>query len=228
MNKTIALVLLIFISTMLNGQIETDSISFDRPEGWEHFMSDKPSIRYCNYKKCEGVVRDTFKTGKIKHICHYKSGMLHGEVTDFFSNGQIKSTGEFQDGKKVGLWKFFYENGNLETLCQYDKEIRTPILEIHLSKQGDTLGKTKLDDDFAIEYQFDFKKTGDTTFAFYKLEELESGKKYQYKDFYENGVLKEEGQLIIKPDLSQQKIQKWYNYDMYGVLTKIEIHKGRF
>lgn len=119
--------------------------------------------------------------GKI--VANYKNGQLDGEYKLFSKSGQLEKEGYYKEGRQLGEWKEYKDGFLLETVY-YTEEFKPKIYrEWH--KTGN----------LAIEKNYDDldKKIG------------------TYKEYWDNGKLKEEGNF--KDD---KKDGKWSEYDITG------------
>lgn len=188
-----------------------------------NFSLGGDSIR--NTKKgyaCQGWVEDYYDNGALLHKGYYVDGQLqvyknyyeNGQLERsfkltsikkstmqlFYKSGQLKSEVYYYEGSPQ-LWKDFYPNGNPEFIEEYDKNMIYVIQRKSYFKDGKP----------------------ESTF------ELTNSKKKRYdkKEFYENGNIKEEGEMKYNPNFfDYQKDGKWRNYNENGVLISEELYSN--
>lgn len=205
----------------------SDSVDVD--EGIEYYdkfntVIGGDSVRYCNGLKCSGLIKDFYPNGNLKHKGYYTSGQLTTTYKNYFDNGQeersfqikdpnnasieiyykdgkIRMKGDYYKGEPI-KWEEYFPNGNMESYEEYTKSLDAYIV----SKTFYEDGKPQL----LIEC-IDKKK-----------------RLFTSKEYFENGQIKEEGQLVYAPLLSDyQKTDKWVTYDEKGkVLSEETYVKG--
>lgn len=169
---------------------------------------------------CQGWFEDNYVNGRLLHKGFYADGQLK-IFSNFFDNGQLerdfkvislnKSTLDsyYPDGNKrssvvyikggTQKWEDFFPDGKTEYVEEYEKD-------------GETLIKMN-----------SYNSKGQPTAIF----ELKDSKKRIYikKDYWENGNIKEEGELIYnKSLLDYQKHGTWLYYSEQGRQIAEEQH----
>ena len=129
-------------------------------------------------------------------------------INNYYDNGNLRSTGKKKDGKKIGRWKFYYENGQLNLISNFDGkgvEIKNFYPSIGTLKSiekfdGNIVGKwIWYYDNSQIREIGEYNKNGERTGV--------------WRLFYENGKLKQKGQVD-----NGNLIGKWKYYSEYGEL----------
>lgn len=189
----------------LNAKIGGDSVRHDR-KGYA----------------CQEWIQDVYESGKILHRGYYEDGQLkiyknyfeNGNVErsfkqlDFkrctmqiyYSNGKLKSEITYYDGSPQ-IWTDYYQNGQIEYMEENTKDMDALVSRKSYSEDG------KPQEIFEL---IDPKK-----------------KKYQKKEYYENGKLKAEGPMRYNVSLiDYQKDGVWTVYDESGSSKKEKWVKG--
>jgi antitoxin component YwqK of YwqJK toxin-antitoxin module len=70
-------------------------------------------------KKQKEILLDKkyFPSGKIKSICGYVDGHLHGKYTQYYEEGTTEWIGYYKKGKKTSWWYKYDNDGTV--LCGY-------------------------------------------------------------------------------------------------------------
>lgn len=63
----------------------------------------------------EGLVKEYYKSGKLKLEGVFKNGRPEGPYKEYFENGQVRADSFFKNGIPEGLFRTYYENGQLRT-----------------------------------------------------------------------------------------------------------------
>jgi antitoxin component YwqK of YwqJK toxin-antitoxin module len=114
-----------------------------------------------------GVKKTYDKNGKIQSEALYKKGELHGIKKEFYENGEIYSTTEYVNGKKSGMYNVFKSN-------QQGKQFECYYLN---DKKN---GK-----------EINYNLTGN--FIYWEYSYLNDEKDGPFKEYYDNGSIKNEG-----------------------------------
>lgn len=72
----------------------------------------------------KGVVREYYRSGKIRKAIYFEKGRENGQYVEFHENGNRKESGIYKNGERNGDWKFYYENGNLSDEKTFNNEGR--------------------------------------------------------------------------------------------------------
>ena len=161
---------------------------------------------------CQGWVEDYYVSGKLLHKGYYEDGHLkiyknyyeNGQIERmykisdltrtnmqiFYSDGKLKSEVTYKNGSPE-KWEDFYPNGQLEYIEEFHKSMEYIIQRKSFTQEGKPQSIMELTD---------HKK-----------------KIYSKKEYYENGNLKEEGNMKFSPDtFDYVKDGKWKTYNDEG------------
>ena len=177
-------------------------------------------------------------------IRHDRKGYAsRGWLEDYYPNGKLLHRGYYSEGQ-LKIYKNYYPDGRLErsyrTLDNYrssvEKYYRDGILKSRvLYKEGYVL---KWEDYYTtgkLEYLEEFHKSLDYYIvkkSFYENGQLESllelnpkKKMYVSQEFFENGILKEEGKIVFNATIyDYEKLGKWVIFNQNGKLLKEEFY----
>ena len=175
-------------------------------------------IREENYKngKLEGIAKDySLKTHQVYKEMEYKNGVREGFFRDYWDNGNIKEEGILDKHfKKQGIWKEYNSNGELNKESNYIDGKARGIQKIYRDNNIEVWDQVKSGHRANVTL-YDLK--------YNKLNVVESivntEKNGKYKEYYENGNLKIEGQYqngnmkgIWKEYHKNEKLKKEVNY----------------
>ncbi len=188
-----------------------------------NFQTGGDSVR--NDKKgyaCQGWIEDYYESGQLIHKGYYEDGHLK-IYKNFFPNGNVERSFKLTDLKKCAM-QIFFEDNKLKSDINY--------------YQGNPQVWTDYYDNGQIEYTEENSKSMEyliTRKSYAKdgkpqeLMELTNPKKkiYSKKEYYENGNIKAEGDMIYNPAVSDyQKDGAWTVYDESGKPSKEKWVKG--
>jgi len=182
------------------------------------------NIRMCDGKPCNGMIKDKYFTGELRHKGYYIDGQLtstyknywdngneervfkikgtnNAEVEIFFPDGKLRTKAVYIDGAPQ-YWEEYYPTGKLELIEEYDKKI-----------------------EYYIRYNLYYNNGKPQS----TLELIDKKKRlYDSKEYYENGTVKEEGQRMYNAALyDYRKTGTWKIYDENGTLIRTEeYYKG--
>jgi len=182
------------------------------------------SVRLCNKRPCNGIQKDFWENGIIKHKAYYQNGRITNGYENYFDNEQLErkftiinaSSAElvvyYKDGtlrskveyrrKNAIKWADYYPNGNLEFIEEYDNSM-----------------------EYYIKYNFYFMNGSPQS----TLELVDKNERiYTAKVYYKNGQLKEEGFRQLNMAAGDYvRIGEWKYYDEQGKLIETHnFHKG--
>ncbi len=182
------------------------------------------SVRLCNKRPCNGIQKDFWENGIIKHKAYYQNGRITNGYENYFDNEQLErkftiinaSSAElvvyYKDGtlrskveyrrKNAIKWIDYYPNGNLEFIEEYDNSM-----------------------EYYIKYNFYFMNGSPQS----TLELVDKNERiYTAKVYYKNGQLKEEGFRQLNMAAGDYvRIGEWKYYDEQGKLIETHnFHKG--
>ena len=178
-------------------------------------------------------------------IRHDRKGYAsRGWLEDYYPNGKLLHRGYYSEGQ-LKIYKNYYPDGRLErsyrTLDNYrssvEKYYSNGILKSRvLYKEGYVLKWEDYYTSGKLEYLEEFHKSLDYYLvkkSFYENGQLESllelnPKKMTYisQEYFENGILKEEGKIIFNTTMyDYEKLGKWVIFDQNGKLLKEEFYE---
>lgn len=145
-------------------------------------------------------------------ITHYQAGIQHGTHVSYYKNGQLKEKTNYQSGRREGKSLMYYENGTPMMSMTYKGGIPCDTTQSWYED-----GQLK-----SWEVITPGKDYVDIATLYYK----NGNKQYEvrptyYKQWYENGKIREEGSLI-----NNVKTGKIKYYSEAGKLVKIEWYEN--
>jgi antitoxin component YwqK of YwqJK toxin-antitoxin module len=128
MKKFILLVTLILLSTaIVNAEVTRKLVT--NPDGSREYVfysENKEIARYTlddqgNIVRTigqipDGVVREYYKSGKLRGEGMFKNGKPEGIAKEYYEGGQLKAEWSIKDNKLDGVSKQYYENGTLRCI----------------------------------------------------------------------------------------------------------------
>jgi antitoxin component YwqK of YwqJK toxin-antitoxin module len=182
------------------------------------------SIRMCDGRPCNGMIKDNYFSGEMRHKGYYIDGKLTSTYRNYWDNGQEERVFKVKGGNKSEVeifypdgsvrikaifidgqaqyWEQYYANGNMEFIEEYDNKL-----------------------EYRIKYNF-FYLNGNPQST---LELIDKKKNlYASKEYHKNGNIKEEGERIYNEAIfDYQKHGTWKVYDKDGKLLRTEeYYKG--
>jgi len=67
----------------------------------------------------DDVVREYYKSGKIKSEAIYKGGIISGGEISYYENGNLMSQCLYENGVQHGAQKYYSDNGSLKSTVNY-------------------------------------------------------------------------------------------------------------
>ncbi len=169
----------------------------------------------------QGWNEDFYMSGKILHRGYYIDGKVI-VFKNFFENGQVERTVVNPDPLHCNI-EIFFENGKPRRKINYYNGLPTKRYEFFASG----LPKYTEENEKEMKYCL-LKKSWYANGGQESLFEItdEKNKKFSIKNYYQNGQLKEEGQLGLSEDgKTYLKEGTWISYDQNGKNKKIEKFK---
>jgi len=161
---------------------------------------------------CQGWIEDSYVSGHPLHKGYYVDGKLK-IFKNFYDNGQVERSYKINDLKRSTM-QIFYPDGKLKSNIEY--------LGTNAQKEEDFYpnGQTEFIEEYhkSMVYLIQRKSFFENGKPASMLELTDQRKKiYNQKEYYENGSIKEEGQLIFNDKVGDyQKNGKWKTYDEMG------------
>jgi len=158
-DKTIIVKLLPYSSSPPNKYMinNSDTIyynSHSKNNDWVLTCIDCPSIKLCNGKPCNGLIKTYFINSQIEEIAFFKNGkIISGKYLCYYENGQLERKGEYLNGNRINQWIFYNKYGIIESIANYDSlgNIET-ILEF--SEKGDLINYEQNNNNSSIFINF--------------------------------------------------------------------------
>lgn len=217
-----------------NGNIKTEGF-YKNCEYKTNHISIYSSLQTCgrinikdsiNIGKYHGTWKNYYENGILKSVFNYHCSFLQGNNYTYYENGNLESI-EFYNGGNLLTSIEYYENGfvaknSLYTYIHNKKESRnlktTRELEYYengnLKIQREIIEKEK---NVEIETVKEYYPNG---FLKSKTELIDLEKNGIYREYYENGNVKYEGEFK-----NDKPIEKHYFYREDGRIDKIETWK---
>ena len=133
----------------------------------------------------DGIVKEYYKSEKLKAEWNYKNNKLEGLSKQYFESGKLMTESNLKDGKAEGLSKRYYENGKLFVVSNY--------------KDGKEEGKCMMYDENGMlfsELHYRNNKLDGITNIYDEsgkirvIENYENGKRTKRKEYDEKGNLR--------------------------------------
>lgn len=171
----------------------------------------------------QGWIEDFYTDGKVLHKGFYTDGYLT-VFKNYFPNGQVERLFKVQDNRKCEM-SIYYEDGKLKSDIKFFKGHAQKTYEYYSN------GALEYLEEYDKECQYYYKRNGFSEDGKPKFSfEITDKKKklFDKKEFFENGKLKEQGQMVFLSGISDyRKEGVWEYYDETGQLLKKEnYHNG--
>jgi antitoxin component YwqK of YwqJK toxin-antitoxin module len=163
--------------------------------------------------KVTGKVLNYFHNGVVSEERDFKNGEVEGPTKSYFNNGKTNYTGSYKNGKRDGMWVWYYRNGNksregfynegtgVKTWTDYYEDGRVKEV-FNYNNDGLTDGEFKLYTGGGVLYSDGtYKNNKLTRLVYYDkdkkvlYETKNRDKDYEFKKYYVNGVIDEEGSV---------------------------------
>lgn len=177
------------------------------------------SIRYTkDGYNVQGWQEDFYKSGKPLHKGFYVDGFIK-VFKNYYENGQVERNFSSSDPRRSKM-EIFYDDGKVRSTIQYFDGIVQNQYDFYKDGTPEFIEEN----DKNVEYLFkrnSYYPNGTPSSMFELLDK--KTKKYIKKEFYENGRVKEEGNMYFRKDLGDYtKEGTWTYYDEKGNVTKTE------
>ena len=188
-----------------------------------NFQTGGDSVR--NDRKgyaCQGWVEDHYENGELLHKGYYEDGHLK-IYKNFFPNGNVERSFKVNDTKRCAL-QIFYDDNKLKSDINYFEGNPQVWTDYYHNGQIEYYEENTKSMEYLIARK-SFTEDGKPQ----ELFELTNPKKkiYSKKEYYENGAIKGEGEMIFNPSVfDYQKDGVWTVYDEKGKATKEKWVKG--
>lgn len=183
------------------------------------------SIRYTkDGYNAQGWQEDYYVSGKLLHKGFYVDGLIK-IFKNYYENGQVERVFSSSDPKHSKM-EIFYDDGKVKsTINYYEGNAQN---QYDFFKNGSPEYVEENDKDIEFLYKRNSYYENGLPASLFELVDKKT-KKYIKKEFYENGRVKEEGNMYFRKELGDyQKEGVWTYYDEKGNAIKTEkYHNGQ-
>lgn len=164
----------------------------------------------------QGWLQDYYKTGQVLHKGYYIDGQLKA-YKNFFPTGQVEREFKMTDLTKSAM-TIYYQDGKPRSIIVYVSSSVQKEEDFYPSGQLEYIEEYDRKCEYYLQRKF-YSQEGKPTSV---LEITDPKKKnYSSKEYYDNGTIKEEGQIIYNAQVGDyQKNGKWKFYDESGALKE--------
>lgn len=182
------------------------------------------SVRLCNKKPCNGIQKDFWENGVIKHKAYYQNGRITNGYENYFDNEQIERKFSIINASSAELI-VYYKDGTLRSKVEYRK--KNPIKWADYYPNGNVEFIEEYDNsmEYYIKYNFYFMNGSPQSI----LELVDKNQRiYTAKTYFKNGQLKDEGLRQLNASLGDYvRIGEWKFYDEEGkMISSHNYYKG--
>ncbi|MCT4586562.1 MAG: tetratricopeptide repeat protein [Carboxylicivirga sp.] len=203
------------------------------------YLNTKTGFRQeLSYKdgEIEGNFNESWLNGKHKMLSHYKAGKAEGEYQTFYKNGALESYSIFKNDVKIDTFKEYYINGKLQHLACLNDSGKLVGTNLFYNRHGQLIAsENNYQDGVLYGSRLEFRGDGTKQHEYiYQNDSLMALKCYSpdeqviyqaelkdqkidYKSYYEDGVLFEEG--ILKDG---QREGLWKKYNPFGGMMEVQ------
>ncbi len=164
----------------------------------------------------QGWIEDTYPDGKTLHKGYYIDGQLKA-YKNFFPNGQVEREFKMTDLSKSAM-NVFYQDGKPRSVIAYSGSNTLKEEDYYPGGQLSYIEEYDKKCEYYLQRKF-YNENGKQT----SLLEItdQKHKVYSSKEYYDNGNLKEEGEMYYNAGISDyQKNGKWKFYKEDGSLKE--------
>ncbi|MBI3502480.1 MAG: hypothetical protein HY063_11875 [Bacteroidetes bacterium] len=160
----------------------------------------------------QGWIEDEYPDGKLLHKGYYIDGQLKA-YKNYFPSGQLEREFKMTDLSKSAM-NIFYQDGKPRSVIAYSGSNTLKEEDYYPSGQLSYVEEYDRKCEYYLQRKF-FNLNGKPTST---LDITDTKRKtYDSKEYYDNGNLKEEGQMIFNTALGDyQKNGKWKFYNENG------------
>ena len=164
----------------------------------------------------QGWMEDYYPDNKVLHKGYYIDGQLKA-YKNFFPNGQVEREFKMTDLSKSAM-TVYYEDGKTRSNVVYSGKVAVKEEDYYPSGQLEYVEENEKKGEYYIQRKF-YAQNGKPT----SLLEITDQKRklYSSKEYYDNGNLKEEGQIVYNEAAGDyQKNGKWKFYNENGTFKE--------
>ncbi|NVO04121.1 MAG: hypothetical protein HXX09_15605 [Bacteroidetes bacterium] len=180
------------------------------------------SIRYVKKGlKCNGMVKDNYPNGALKHKGYYVDGVLNTIYNNYWETGQEERSFKVKDPKASEMI-IYYKDGKLRSKIEYLKSLPLKDEEYFPNGKMESYDEYDKSFDYAIISKVFFENGQLQTIV--EMTDKKNGL-FHSKEYFEDGKIKEEGSYKFIPGLGDmRKIDKWSIYSESGKLLTEEFY----
>jgi len=199
--------------------VEGDTVNIDEEDAIDIYDEFNPvlggdSVRFREEGiKYTGWFEEYYQNKKLKHKGYYNNGLLTTIYKNYFDNGQLERSFKVND-IRFSQMEIYYKNGVLKSKVTYFKGQALIWIDYYSNGNMEYYEENNKSFEFCIAIKY-FFESGNPQSC---LELTDKKKKiYDSKEYWENGILKEGGEMIFNKSLNDyQKIGTWVLYDNTG------------
>ncbi|HEY4800119.1 MAG TPA: hypothetical protein VII99_13650, partial [Bacteroidia bacterium] len=160
----------------------------------------------------QGWIEDDYPNGKVLHKGFYIDGQLKA-YKNYFPNGQLEREFKMTDLNKSNML-VYYEDGKMRSTILYSGNTSMKEEDYFPTGQLEYVEEYDKKCEYYLQRKF-YGSNGKPTSI---LEITDNRRKiYDSKEYYDNGNIKEEGQMVFNAGIGDyQKKGKWKFYDESG------------
>jgi len=182
------------------------------------------SVRICNKRPCNGIIKDYWENGNLKHKAYYQGGRITNGYENYFDNEQLERKFSIINAGSAEL-VVYYKDGTMRSKVEYRK--KNPIKWIDYYPNGNLEFIEEYDNSMSyyLKYNFYFMSGSPQS----TLELVDKNERiYMAKTYYKNGNMKNEGLRQLNMAAGDYvRIGEWKFYDEQGKLTEtLNFFKG--
>jgi len=164
----------------------------------------------------QGWMEDYYLNKQVLHKGYYIDGQLK-TYKNYFPNGQLEREFKMTDLNKSSIF-IYYQDGKLKVNAVYSGSAVIKEEDYYSSGQLEFIEEYDRKGEYYLQRKF-YNPNGKPTSI---LEITDQKKKfYSSKEYYDNGNIKEEGQIVYNESIGDyQKNGKWKFYDESGKLKE--------
>lgn len=182
------------------------------------------SVRY-NKKgyNIQGWIEDYYTTGTVIHKGFYEDGQLK-VFKNFYPNGNVERSFRIIDMKRCEMIEY-YQTGKVKSEISFYESNAQKQVDYFENGVVSYIEESEKNNAYLFKRN-SYKEDGNPTIIFEMLDKKK--KIYTHKEYFDNGKIKEEGEMKFSIDASDYvKEGSWAYYDDSGKLIKKEkFHNG--
>lgn len=174
------------------------------------------SVRLCNKRPCNGIQKDFWENGVVKHKAYYQNGRITNGYENFFENEQLERKFIIINASSAEL-TVYYKDGTLRSKVEYRRKNAVKWTDYYPNGNLEFTEEYDISMDYYIKYNFYFMNGTPQSM----LELVDKNERiYTAKSFYKNGQLKDEGFRQMNASAGDYvRIGEWKYYDEQGKLV---------